>query len=40
MFTRPIYFEPFYPPEWDTDEMEDVEEEYEEVPRRLTPEGN
>lgn len=30
-------FEPVYPPEWDTDEMQSVEEDYEEIPRGLEP---
>jgi len=31
-------FEPRYPPEWDVEEMQDVEDEWDEVPRGLRPE--
>jgi len=31
-------FEPIYPPEWDVEEMNEVEDEYDDIPSRLTPE--
>ena len=36
---NPIRYEPVYPPAWSTEEMQDIEEEYEEVPRGLEPSG-
>lgn len=39
-FIKPIRFEPRFPPAWSVEEMWDVEDEYDEIPRWLEPEGD